>query len=82
MEVNVESENREQEHECDLCEQITEMPHAMSQLEAFKNFAELCVAPWLPISTIRKPPTIGQTKRLLLAALRVWELNNGYHRQI
>ena len=32
-----------------------------------------------PISTIRKQPTIGQIKRLLLAALRVWELKNGYH---
>jgi len=31
-----------------------------------------------PISTARKPPTIGQTQKLLLAALRLWELKNGY----
>jgi hypothetical protein len=33
-----------------------------------------------PISTTRKQPTIGQTRKLLLAALRLWELKNGYHR--
>ena len=33
-----------------------------------------------PISTARKRPTIGQTQKLLLAALRLWELKNGYRR--
>jgi hypothetical protein len=33
-----------------------------------------------PISTARKQPTIGQTKKLLLAALRLWELKNGFRR--
>jgi hypothetical protein len=33
-----------------------------------------------PISTARKLPTIGQTKKLFLAALRLWELKNGYRR--
>jgi hypothetical protein len=33
-----------------------------------------------PISTARKQPSIGQTKKLLLAALRLWELKNGYPR--
>jgi len=30
------------------------------------------------ISTARKRPTIGQTQKLLLAAIRLWELKNGY----
>jgi hypothetical protein len=33
-----------------------------------------------PISTARKRPTIGQRQKLLLAALRLWELKNGYRR--
>ena len=33
-----------------------------------------------PISTPRKRPTIGQTQKLLLAALRLWELKNGFRR--
>ncbi len=33
-----------------------------------------------PISTARKRPTIGQTQKLLLAALRLWELKNRYRR--
>jgi hypothetical protein len=31
-----------------------------------------------PISTAQKRPTIGQTQKLLLAALRLWELKNGF----
>jgi hypothetical protein len=30
------------------------------------------------ISTDGKGPTVGQTQKLLLAAVRVWELKNGY----
>jgi hypothetical protein len=30
------------------------------------------------ISTARKRPTISQTQKLLLAAIRLWELKNGY----
>src|SRR4030095_6985476 len=30
----------------------------------------------------RKQPSIGQTKKLLLAALRLWELKNGYPRSV
>jgi hypothetical protein len=30
------------------------------------------------ISTARKRPTIAQTQKLLLAAIRLWELKNGY----
>jgi hypothetical protein len=33
-----------------------------------------------PISTGQKRPTIGQAQKLLLAALRLWELKNGYSR--
>ena len=33
-----------------------------------------------PVSTARKQPSIAQTQRLLLAALRLWELKNGYRR--
>jgi hypothetical protein len=33
-----------------------------------------------PILTARKRPSIGQTQKLLLAALRLWELKNGYRR--
>jgi hypothetical protein len=34
------------------------------------------------ISTARKRSTIGQTQKLLLAALRLWELKNGYRRWV
>jgi len=33
-----------------------------------------------PILTARKRSTIGQTQKLLRAALRLWELKNGYRR--
>jgi hypothetical protein len=33
-----------------------------------------------PISTARKRLTIGQTQKLLLAALRLREMKNGYRR--
>jgi hypothetical protein len=33
-----------------------------------------------PVSTVRKRVSIGQTQKLVLAALRLWELKNGYRR--
>jgi hypothetical protein len=33
-----------------------------------------------PVSIARKRPSIAQTQKLLLAALRLWELKNGYRR--
>jgi hypothetical protein len=33
-----------------------------------------------PASTGRKRASIGQTQKLVLAALRLWELKNGYRR--